>query len=140
MEYAWCYPSCHTEIGYQSVVGSEGIGGGDLRPDEGETMGVGGIVEEGEQDGGWFLNTEETRKGPLSVVLLYRMLWGDEGLGCEGLAGVIALRRTGPEEKFTVERWTLLETGKSESMGFFVRIERGWVESQFSRMQTCKGD
>lgn len=101
--------------GEGGVVGAEGVGGGDVGVEVGEAPGVGGEVEEGEEDREGLLQAEEPVEGPLAVELVDRGQvrdWpGEAGVGDDVLAGVVAGRRARPEEEAVVEGWGWVSWG-----------------------------
>lgn len=61
-------------------------------------------IEDGEEDGEGLLHAEEPFERPFPVELLDCLAVGDARGGYNVLAGIIAFRGTGPEEKTEVDR------------------------------------
>lgn len=70
-------------------------------------MGVGEVVEEGEEDGEGFLHAHVAVEGPFAVELEdwgpVGRIAGEAGIGYDVLAVVVAFGGTGPEEQAALE-------------------------------------
>ncbi|KFY23002.1 hypothetical protein V493_06164 [Pseudogymnoascus sp. VKM F-4281 (FW-2241)] len=92
-------PADHADVGEVDVVFAERVGLWDELADLVEALVVGGVVEEGEDDGEGLLHAEDAVEGPFAVELddgEGRVL-RDAQVGDYVLAGVVAFGGAGPE-------------------------------------------
>ncbi|KFY84334.1 hypothetical protein V500_09395 [Pseudogymnoascus sp. VKM F-4518 (FW-2643)] len=132
-------PADHADIGEVDVVFAQRVGFWDELADLVEALVVGGIVEEGEDDGEGLLHAEDAVEGPFAVELDdgEGRVRRDAHVGDYVLAGVVAFGGAGPEEQPVEESWSRGQLGKSSPGAPNIPTEESPF-LQFSALQTWR--
>ena len=110
MEYHAKHPAGQAKVSKTQILFPQRIGGWNRFPDSFHALLMGEIVKKGEHDGKELLDTQDALKRPFPVELDYGIEHGritrNPAVGNDMLAGVIALRRTVPEEETQMNRYS----------------------------------
>ncbi len=105
-------PTGHPERAHQNVVGTERVVARDGVADLPQAVLVREEVEEGEEDGEWFLDAEKAVEWPFSMELddgiEHRWVARQAPVGDDLLTCVVAFGRACPEEESEVEGWKMV--------------------------------